>query len=124
MPSDPTELDDEPSTLLESFWTDAAADLELSQREHCHQLRWTAVREWVEAGEVFLLDRVDDTDRERMTPYCVELIPAERIDPTFNRAESKDENRITNGIEFGAFDKRVAYHVTVTGGAASWVSLG
>lgn len=107
------QLDDVRNTLVEEFFSDVIErELDFGNELSYIMLRALAMREILEVGEVFALFTTDFRAADRITPFCIDLIAAERVDPTFNRPRRRGENRITNGIEFDLRGRRVAYHVS------------
>jgi lambda family phage portal protein len=98
---------------LEAYFREVAEEeLDFTRQSDYTALRGLIYREVLEAGETFILLSTDVRDRSRITPAAIELIAAERVDPTLDRRRGKNQNRITNGIEFDARGRRLAYHVT------------
>jgi len=109
--------------VVERRWKRWVKKACIDRRESLWMLLWTAVREFVEGGEFFILRRLVATASDRENPLAVQIIPGERIDHTFDRAASVRNNsdgtqtvfnRITNGIEFDATGRRVNYHMIAT----------
>lgn len=88
---------------------------DIDGRESFATFLQNVTREWVEVGECFVVE-MPDTHPDRPVPVAWRIVPAERCDHTFNRGASsgsaggRSVNRITNGIEFDARGRRVAYH--------------
>lgn len=112
-------IDEATSRECEAYFEAVSTRREIDSRglHDYPSLRALVTREYLEAGEVFVLEHADRSDRSRLSPFSVELIPAERVDPTFSRPASKGKRRITNGIEFDSRGRRVAYHVTRADGS-------
>lgn len=106
---------------VQKLWKAWTAEIDLDMRESLTMLLRTAVQEYVETGEVFLVQRPPVGDRrERIVPVTYEVVASERVDHTLDRIPNAQDttpggNRITAGIEYAASGQRVAYWVSLIG---------
>ncbi len=107
---------------LARLWKDWSCEVDRDQRESLEMLLRTAVREYVEAGEVLIVESVPPAGAtgDRVVPLQIEVVEAERLDHSFDRARNtRDQrasgNEIRHSIEFNPFGQRVAYWITKVG---------
>jgi len=108
------EKDEELAKLIELTWKRWRRGVDVSRRESLAMFMRLAEAEYAEVGEYFIHKKVRRDGRP--VPLALELLPTERLDPTFNRPSTTDRftgrrtNRISNGIEFDKDGARIAYH--------------
>lgn len=118
---DGEELNEPLNNRLARLWKDWTLEVDRDQRESLEMLLRTAVREYVEAGEVLLIEGVPPpSSRSRVVPLQLEVVEAERLDHTFDRARNVRDrtptgNEIRHAIEFNSVGQRIAYWITKVG---------
>lgn len=110
---------------LADLWADWMAEADVDQRESLTMLDRTATQEYIEAGEVFLVQKPVPRGEESVwsVPLIYEVVPAEEIDHTLDeiprtarvRGAAATGNRIESGIEFDANNRRAAYWISQLG---------
>lgn len=106
-------LNERRNKRMELWWRRWTLGVDINRRESLVMFMRVGEEEYAEVGEYFIIKRpVNDG---RVVPLALELLPAERLDPTFERPaartlDGRRVNRISNGIEFDADGRRIAYH--------------
>lgn len=107
-------VDAELASQLVELREDWECEVDADRRESLTMLLRTAVREYVEAGEAFLVESMRESDRDRVLPLSIEVRPSEELDHGLERSQHRVDttpagNRIHQGIEFNRAGQRVAY---------------
>jgi len=96
----------ESDEFFERWSKTADADSENSWGE----LERLAMYELINAGNAILLE-VLQPSADREIPLCYQLIERDQLDATQDRPGAPGMNRIQNGIEYDARNRKVAYHI-------------
>jgi lambda family phage portal protein len=106
--------------VLERLWRQWSCEVDQDIREDLTMQLRTATQEYIEAGEVFFVQRPPADRRERVVRLVYEIVSAERVDHTFDRLQNDRDpgitgNRITASIEYNRKNQRVAYWISKVG---------
>lgn len=112
------QVDEQLKQDLESQWHEWITECDHDRRESLTMLLRTMVREYIEAGEVFVLETTEASAGDGPVPLSLELVPAEQIDHNFEAPLGRRDpqvpegHRIRHGIEYDRSGRRAAYWMT------------
>lgn len=104
--------DDARNAAILKAWNKWCEESDVTGRLHFYEMQALALREMVESGECLMHYMADDSPRRR-SPFCLEMVEADRIasetDTFIRRGNQNSNNEIRRGVELDRKGKAVAY---------------